>query len=120
MTPERFRTVVSAVLLIGVSVSAVLIGSGFAAALAIGWQGSLLSTAPAATTATTDYSNLAGRLSALQPLAIVQLGLLTLLATPVARVATSVIGFATERDGLYTAITLAVLAVLLGSIFFLR
>jgi uncharacterized membrane protein len=120
MTPERFRTVVSTVLLIGVSVSALLVGSGFVAALAIGWHGSLLSTPLAANAATTDYSNLAGRLATLEPLAIVQLGLLTLLATPVARVATSVIGFASERDGLYTAITLVVLAVLLGSIFFLR
>jgi uncharacterized membrane protein len=120
MSPERFRTVVSAVLLIGVSVSALLIGSGFVAALAIGWHGSLVGATPPATTATTDYSNLAGRLATLEPLAIAQLGLLTLLATPVARVATSVIGFASERDGLYTAITLAVLAILLGSILFLR
>jgi len=123
MSPERFRTIVSAVLLIGVSVSAILIGAGFVAALAIGWHGSLLGTAAAANataTATTDYSNLGGRLATLEPAAIVQLGLLALLATPVARVATSVIGFATERDALYTAITLAVLAILLGSILFLR
>lgn len=122
MTPERFRTVVSAVLLVGVSVSALLIGTGFVAALAIGWHGSLLGTpaANAATTATTDYSNLLGRLATLEPTAIVQLGLLALLATPVARVATSVVGFASERDGLYTAITIAVLAILLGSILFLR
>jgi uncharacterized membrane protein len=119
MTPERFRTVVGAVLIVGVAVSAALIGVGFVAALAVGWQGSL---AGAAHTAgpTTDFSNLPARLASLEPAAISQLGLLTLLATPVARVATSVVGFALERDRLYTAITLAVLLILLASIFVLR
>jgi uncharacterized membrane protein len=56
----------------------------------------------------------------LEPLAISQLGLLALLATPVTRVAASVIGFALEGDRLYTAITLAVFAILLASIFVLR
>jgi len=125
MSPERFRTVVSAVLIVGVSISAALIAAGFAAALAVGWQGSLAgsvvgSATPGHVAATTDFSNLAGRLAALQPLALAQLGLLTLLATPVARVAASVIGFASERDRLYTAITAAVLVILLGSIFLLR
>jgi len=46
--------------------------------------------------------------------------LFALLATPVTRVAASVVGFALEGDRLYTAITLAVLAVLLASIFLLR
>ncbi len=119
MTPDRFRTVVSAVLIIGVAVSAVLIGVGFMAALAIGWQGSLTGAAPVAA-ATTDFSDLPGRLVSLEPAAIVQLGLLVLLATPVTRVAASVIGFAMEGDRLYTAITLAVLLILLTSIFLLR
>ena len=70
--------------------------------------------------ATTDFSNLQMRLASLEPLAISQLGLLVLLATPVARVAASVVGFALEGDRLYTAITLAVLAILLASIFVLR
>jgi len=43
---------------------------------------------------------------------IIQLGLLVLLATPVARVAFSVIAFALERDLLYVGVTLVVLAVL--------
>ena len=60
------------------------------------------------------------RLAALEPAAIVQLGLLALLATPVARVAASVVGFTLEHDRLYTAITLAVLLILLTSIFVLR
>jgi uncharacterized membrane protein len=120
MNPGRFRTMVSLVLAVGVAISAVLIGAGFLAALAVGWQGSLLGGTPGVTAATTDFSNLPGRLASLEPLAISQLGLLALLATPVTRVAASVVGFALEDDRLYTAITLAVLAVLLASIFLLR
>lgn len=47
---------------------------------------------------------------------IIQLGLLLLIATPVARVVFSVIGFAIEGDYLYIALTLVVLAVLLYSL----
>jgi len=47
--------------------------------------------------------------------ALIQLGLLVLIATPVARVAFSAVAFALERDYLYVAITLVVLAVLLYS-----
>jgi uncharacterized membrane protein len=47
---------------------------------------------------------------------IIQLGLLLLIATPIARVAFSVVGFAIERDHLYVAFTLIVLAVLLYSL----
>jgi uncharacterized membrane protein len=46
---------------------------------------------------------------------LIQLGLLLLIATPIARVAFSVAGFAIERDRLYVAFTLIVLAVLLYS-----
>ena len=119
MTPERFSEVVSGVLIVGVVVSATFIALGFAAALAVGWQGSLLG-ATAATTATTDFSNLPGRLASLEPAAMAQLGLVTLLATPIARVAASVVGFALEGDRLYAAITTAVLLILLTSILVLR
>jgi uncharacterized membrane protein len=46
----------------------------------------------------------------------IQLGLLVLLATPVARVAFSIIAFALQRDAMYVGITLVVLIVLLYSI----
>jgi uncharacterized membrane protein len=110
---------VSGVLIVGVVVSAAFIAVGFVAALAVGWQGSLLGAATA-TTATTDFLNLPGRLASLEPAAIAQLGLITLLATPVARVAASVVGFALERDRVYAAITTAVLLILLISILVLR
>jgi uncharacterized membrane protein len=47
---------------------------------------------------------------------LIQLGLLILIATPVARVAFSVVAFAAERDWLYVVVTLIVLAVLLYSL----
>jgi uncharacterized membrane protein len=47
--------------------------------------------------------------------AIITLGLLLLIATPVARVALSVIIFIIARDRLYTAITFVVLVILLIS-----
>ncbi|HEX4576227.1 MAG TPA: DUF1634 domain-containing protein [Edaphobacter sp.] len=46
---------------------------------------------------------------------LIQLGLLLLIATPIARVAFSVVGFAIERDRLYVVFTLIVLAILLYS-----
>lgn len=46
----------------------------------------------------------------------IQLGLLFLIATPIARVAFAVAGFAFERDRMYVAFTLIVLLVLLYSL----
>ncbi|HET8655160.1 MAG TPA: DUF1634 domain-containing protein [Longimicrobiaceae bacterium] len=49
--------------------------------------------------------------------AVVQLGLLLLIATPVARVALSLVAFAVQRDRLYIAVTAVVLALLLYGLF---
>ena len=48
---------------------------------------------------------------------IIALGILLLIATPIARVVFSVWAFARERDRLYVGITLLVLALLLFSLF---
>lgn len=55
---------------------------------------------------------------ALRGRGLIQLGLLLLIATPVARVVLSVIAFARQRDRLYVGMTLLVLAVLVYSLFF--
>jgi uncharacterized membrane protein len=47
---------------------------------------------------------------------IIELGLLLLIATPVARVIFSIFAFAVQRDRLYVVVTLIVLAVLLFSL----
>jgi uncharacterized membrane protein len=56
-----------------------------------------------------EAANLSGR-------GLIQLGLLILIATPIARVVFSVIGFLRAGDRLYTAITLFVLALLAYSV----
>ena len=53
---------------------------------------------------------------ALRAQGIIQFGLLLLIATPVARVAFSIFGFAEERDRMYVALTVIVFAILLYSL----
>jgi uncharacterized membrane protein len=48
---------------------------------------------------------------------IIQLGLLLLIATPVARVGLSILGFAAERDRMYVGFAAIVLVILLYSLF---
>ena len=52
----------------------------------------------------------------LRPRALIQLGLLLLIATPVARVAFSVFAFARQRDRTYVVVTLIVLSILIFSL----
>jgi uncharacterized membrane protein len=49
-------------------------------------------------------------------LGLIQFGLLLLIATPVARVALAAVGFALERDRLYTVVSLIVLLILAFSL----
>jgi len=66
-----------------------------------------------------DLRSLDGILGGIRTLharSIIQLGVLLLIATPVARVAFSVAAFAMQRDRTYVVITLVVLAVLLFSL----
>jgi len=52
----------------------------------------------------------------LQPLSVIQLGLIVLIATPVIRVIACVVGFGWERDWKYVVISLLVLGLLLVSL----
>ncbi|MEO8737478.1 MAG: DUF1634 domain-containing protein [Edaphobacter sp.] len=52
-------------------------------------------------------------LAAGDPMAVIQVGVLLLVATPIARVSFAVIAFALERDRLYVAVSLGVLAILM-------
>jgi uncharacterized membrane protein len=66
-----------------------------------------------------DLRSVSGIMSAalsLRRRGVIQLGLLLLIATPVARVAFSVVAFALEHDRTYVIVTLIVLAILLYSI----
>lgn len=53
---------------------------------------------------------------ALHSRAVIQLGLLLLIATPIARVAFALFGFAEEKDWMYVSFTAIVLAILLYSL----
>jgi len=67
----------------------------------------------------TEFRSLGGILKAalaLRSRGLIQLGLLLLIATPVARVAFSVIAFALQRDRIYIVVTLVVLGVLIYSL----
>jgi uncharacterized membrane protein len=68
-----------------------------------------------------DYPNslasIAQGLVQLKPFAIIQLGVIVLLATPVFRVAASLVLFAIEKDRAFVLITLLVLIILLFSFF---
>lgn len=55
-------------------------------------------------------------IAALHSRAVIQLGLLLLIATPIARVGFSVFGFAREHDRMYVAFTGVVLVILLYSL----
>ena len=72
---------------------------------------------------TADYHSFSANLSGLRmlsmlprPEALILIGLLLLIATPVARVVFAMVAFALEGDRTYVVITLIVLAILLYSI----
>ncbi len=54
------------------------------------------------------------------PAAIIQMGVLLLIATPVARVVFAAGAFALQRDRMYVGISVAILAILLTALFLLR
>ena len=57
-----------------------------------------------------------GAAIALRPDAVIQLGLVLLIATPIARVALAALGFYFERDYLYVGVSVIVLSILLFGI----
>jgi uncharacterized membrane protein len=65
-----------------------------------------------------SFSGIMHGVAALDPQSIIMLGLLVLIATPVARVGMCIVGFLFERDRLYTTVSTLVLLILLYSLFF--
>ena len=97
MTDERMEQIVGTLLRAGVILAAAVVAAGGVWYL---WQHG--GEQPA-------YSKFHG--ATREP--FIQLGLILLIATPVTRVAVSVVAFAIERDWLYVGITLVVLTVLI-------
>ena len=65
-----------------------------------------------------ELSTLLPAVLKLDGLAIIQLGVAVLIATPVLRVAFSIIAFAIEKDRMYIVITCIVLAIILSNMIF--
>ncbi|MBZ5609687.1 MAG: DUF1634 domain-containing protein [Acidobacteriia bacterium] len=114
---ERVEQVISVLLRTGVLLSAVVVLAGGVCFL------SQHANAPAGyhdfRAALDSYRSIRGVLRSAGSLdcrAIIQLGLLLLIATPVARVGFSLVAFWLERDRKYVALTLVVLAVLVFSL----
>ena len=70
----------------------------------------------AGATDTRTLGGIAASAGHLQGEGLIQLGLVLLIATPVARVAFAVVGFALESDRLYAFVSLIVLAILIFSL----
>ncbi len=66
---------------------------------------------------TVDFDKFVSGILSLNPMYILQLGFLILLATPIMRVGASIVLFAFEKDKAYVLVTTFVLIVLLFSIF---
>jgi uncharacterized membrane protein len=116
-TEKQFDTMLGNVLRAGVLMSAALVA----------WGGVVYLSDPAALTP--DYHvfrgepanlrSVSGILSdakALDGRGLIQFGVLVLIATPIARVVFSVIGFAMQRDWLYVGVTVVVLMLLTYSV----
>ncbi len=117
---------ISLLLLTGVSLSALVLAVGLALLVLTGQTGYNQAVNPALLTPQGDAGAFPETIGAiwqgalaLKPFAVIELGALLLIATPVFRVGASVFLFLLERDYLYTVVTLVVLALLLASIFWL-
>src|SRR5262245_62135519 len=108
---EQMDLLISYVLRSGVLLSAGLLILG---ALLYGVS-ALRGSAPASPSFPHSLGDIFSGLARGDPMAVLSLGLLVLLLTPVARVLISIFAFARERDRLYVGITTLVLLILLVS-----
>lgn len=117
MTDERLEQIVGTLLRSGVLISAAVVLAGGVWWLAqAGGSPAVYQHFHGEPRELRGIAGLLGSLAHPGPAAVIQLGLLLLIATPVARVILALVGFALERDRTYVAITLIVLAVLLYSL----
>jgi uncharacterized membrane protein len=116
-TDQRLEVVISVLLRTGVLIAAAVVLLGGACFLSRHGQEQAEYRAFHGTAAI--YRSVAGVVHNAGPSncpAVIQLGLLLLILTPVARVAFSLAGFALERDGTYVALTALVLGILIYSL----
>jgi uncharacterized membrane protein len=122
-TTERWTDVqieiwISRLLRFGVLLSsAIVLGGGIAYLIRYGTQAPHYRTFHDEPAPLHSLRGILGQAVRLHPRAIIQLGLLVLIATPIARVVFAVVAFALEKDWLYVGVTLIVLGVLGYSLF---
>ncbi len=117
LTDTEFDVILGRVLRLGVILSALVVLAG--ASLFLVRHGHELPRYHVFVGEPSDLRSLKGIASDVRALSgrgIIQLGLLMLIATPIARVVFSVFGFARQRDWMYVGITALVLGLLLYSL----
>jgi uncharacterized membrane protein len=117
MTDKQLQSMIGIVLRTGVMAAAVIVGASGALYLVRHHTDPLhyaRFTTPSADLRT--ISGILGSTMQLKSEAMMQLGILVLIATPIARVALAAVGFYFERDYLYVVVSLIVLTVLLFSL----
>lgn len=114
---QKIEQIIGVLLRVGVSMSAALV---FAAGVAYLWQnhGARVSYQQfhGETAELTSVAGVVRGAASLDALALMQLGLLILIATPVARVIFAGFAFAMEHDWLYVVVSLIVFAVLMATL----
>ena len=116
-TDKKIETAIARLLQGGVSLAAMIVFSG--ACIYLARHGSSPVDYRTFRGEPEDYRTLRGiahNVATWHGRGMIQLGLLLLIATPIARVAFSIWGFFEERDRMYVVFTLIVLAVLLYSL----
>ncbi len=112
-TDERFDILLAQVLRAGVVLSAVVVAAGGLVFLARhGLERPSYAVFRGEPSALRSIHGILSEAMRVSGRGIIQCGLLLLVATPIARVVFSVVGFARQRDWLYVTITLIVLALL--------
>ena len=107
---------ISRVLLGGVILSATIILAGLVLYLAKGTGGESLKGLVDQRKTAADFGAILRGIGRADGKSLIQLGLLTLILTPISRVAMSLFFFLRERDRVFVAITTVVLLVLLGGL----
>ncbi|MGD0479908.1 MAG: DUF1634 domain-containing protein [Terracidiphilus sp.] len=117
MDDRRLETVIGRLLQVGVLLAAAAVSVGAVAYLVqhhadrVDYR-NFVAGAPGVCT----FPGIVRSAARFESLGIIQFGLLLLIATPVARVALAIAGFALQRDRLYTVVSAIVLLILLASL----
>ena len=115
---ERIEIIIGAMLRVGVILSSALVaGGGIWYLYQSGGETPAFSVFHGEPASLRSISGIVRGAAALDPKSWIQIGLLALIATPVARVLFSIAAFTAQRDRTYVVITTVVAAILLFSLF---